>query len=1199
VAPDMEFTGVSASDYQICVGDTITLQASTVPTTAAFLPPSIRSDSLFLPDGTGGSVQTGIGFTQFEPGAVLTNISDLQGICVNMEHSWMRDIEIKIKCPNGTTVTLLNQVTVGGEVFMGIPNESDGGSGSGGAQNPPGTGYTYCWTPNATQGTMLEYANNTGVHDLPDNVDYESYQTLNNLIGCPLNGDWQIIVKDNWGSDNGWVFSWGIDFNPLLFPNLEVFTPAIVSEEWTQNSTFVTNNGHTATVSPQVPGTASYTYVAENEYGCTYDTTINVVVLPANDPQCFSCGQVQITNLTDTTICQGQSVVLSPQSSVGGSQSTFGNSSASAVPDNGFLTNNPLNAQVNVSGLPFTAIANGSIASVCINIDHNNVSDMDVYLISPCGQSLELSTDNGGSGDDYVNACFTPTATQPIAGLTSAATPFNGTYLPEGNFSTFNGCNPNGTWTLRVFDDANGISGTLLGFTIVFNTPSTATYTWSPATGLSCTDCPNPTANPSTSTTYLVTVSDANSCSGTADVAINVNTPQSAPIVTCSGSTVSSVTFSWLGTGNYEVSLNGGTSWIPANGINSHTVTGLTVGQSVTIEVRQTGGTAICPSPIGTGTCTASLCNLSGNLLSITHETCAGDNDGSITLSGTGGTQPYTYTLNTTTQSSGSFNNLPPAAYVAIVTDATGCVSTIANNINIVAATVLTASATSTSVSCFGSADATATVTPQGGTGVYTYLWSTTPVQTGISATGLTAATYTVTVTDANGCSTTTSTTISTPTQLGSSVTVTDATCTVGNDGSATVSATGGQIPYTYNWSNGQTGATVSGLSGGAYTVTVRDANGCTTTNLATINQPTSLNVTATAVDVACNSGTDGSISLTITGGNPPLTFNWSSGQSIQDITNLAAGSYTVTVTDGSGCRAVVSASVAEPTQLTLSTSSTPASCFGSLDGSASVMAQGGTGIYTYLWSSTPAQTGATAIGLAAANYTVTVTDANGCSMTGTSVVTQPTQMITSMTSTDVLCAGNSDGTATVSTIGGQQPYTYLWNYNAQTSATITNIPAGAYQVTVTDANGCKATHAASIAQPQPLLATMQATDITCAGASDGNISLTVSAGTAPYTFNWSNGETTQNIQNLNAGTYDVTITDNNGCIRIITNISLTEPTPLTVSSSSTPAACNGRCKWYRYGNCARRCNTLYLLVGCQRFQSDNFDGDEFTSKYV
>ncbi len=307
------------------------------------------------------------------------------------------------------------------------------------------------------------------------------------------------------------------------------------------------------------------------------------------------------------------------------------------------------------------------------------------------------------------------------------------------------------------------------------------------------------------------------------------------------------------------------------------------------------------------------------------------------------------------------------------------------------------------------------------------------------------------------------------------STTQLDATCNVCN-GTSTVTPNGGVPPYTYQWNTVpvQTNATATGLCAGTYIVSVLDATGCAsgtdTVNILTIG---GVGVASTMAPVLCFGGSTGSSTATPSGGQSPFTYSWSTNpiQTGQTATGLTAGTYTVLITDGAGCTDTSIIVVTQPPQLTAVTNVIGnALCNGSADGSASVTAAGGTGSFSYIWSTTPIQTTQTASGLAVGTYTVTVIDANNCNTTATVVITEPTPVLTSIFFDPANC-GQNDGQTTVTASGGTGPYAFLWSSTPpQSSATATGLSPGTYTATVTDANGCSVTIAVAVidtANPQ------------------------------------------------------------------------------------------------------------------------------------
>jgi hypothetical protein len=637
--------------------------------------------------------------------------------------------------------------------------------------------------------------------------------------------------------------------------------------------------------------------------------------------------------------------------------------------------------------------------------------------------------------------------------------------------------------------------------------------------------------------TYTVTVTDANGC--TAGAGITVSSP---PAVTV---TTTSTDASCNGTcdGSATATAGGGTapytySW--SSGGNSATETGLCAG-TYTVTVTDGNG------------CTANDVVVINEPSAVAGSTTATDEncglcDGSASVTASGGSAPYTYSWSSG-GSGTTETNLCAGAYTVTITDANGCTGSAIATVGSSGGPTLSTS--STDASCNGSCDGSATVTATGGTPPYTYSWSS--GGTGSTETGLCAGTYSVTVTDASGCAGVENVTVNEPSAISSGTTATNATC--GNcDGTTTVTASGGTPPYTYQWDAGtgnQTTATATNLCAGVYNVVITDANGCTSGDVATVGATGGPTVTATGSDASCNGVCDGIAFATVSGGTPPYSYSWSSGGTGATENGLCAGTYTVTVTDASGCTGDANVVINEPSAIIVTATSTDASCNGVCDGTATATAGGGSAPYTYSWSS--GGNAATETGLCAGTYTVTVTDANGCTMDELVTISEPPAMTASSSSTDATC-GNCDGTATITVSGGAAPYTYNWTPapgGGQGTATATGLCAGSYTVDVTDANGCLGSFIVTVSNVGGPAVVATTIDVTCNGLCDGSATVTATGGTPPYTYLWSSGGTGSTETNLCAGTYSVTITDDNGCASA-TNVTINEPSAMTLSASVT-----------------------------------------------
>ena len=396
------------------------------------------------------------------------------------------------------------------------------------------------------------------------------------------------------------------------------------------------------------------------------------------------------------------------------------------------------------------------------------------------------------------------------------------------------------------------------------------------------------------------------------------------------------------------------------------------------------------------------------------------------------------------------------------------------------------------------------------------------------------------------------------PCNLVASADGTPVSCHGGNNGTATATPTGNSDPVSYLWSNGATTQTISGLSAGTYTVTITETPTCTATASYTVTEPPVMDVTCSSTDVTTNGGSDGTASVTASGGTPPYTYLWNTGATTSSISGLVAGTYSVTVTDAKGCTAECSTTVNEPgCNLSASADGTPVSCNDGSDGTATATPTGNNGAVTYLWSN--GATTQSISGLSAGTYTVTITDAVNCTAIASYTVTEPPVMDVTCSSTDVTTNGGSDGTASVTASGGTPPYTYLWNTGATTSS-ISGLTAGTYTVTVTDAKGCTAECSTTVNEPAPCeLTDAGKTNETCndnntaANLSDDYITFSLNpTGTqlgTGYTVSVSGGFTISptsgtygsatafqlNAGSANGSVITVTITDNNDAACTIT----------------------------------------------------------------
>lgn len=384
--------------------------------------------------------------------------------------------------------------------------------------------------------------------------------------------------------------------------------------------------------------------------------------------------------------------------------------------------------------------------------------------------------------------------------------------------------------------------------------------------------------------------------------------------------------------------------------------------------------------------------------------------------------------------------------------------------------------------------------------------------------------------------------------------TVTNVTCNGSNNGSIVLTdPTEGTAPYSYVWSNGSTTKNISNLPPGNYTVSITDALGCPGESTFTVTEPTAIDIQGQAYDASCYGSSNGTIIVTVNGGTPDYTYHWSNGATTLSLINISSGNYSITVTDSKFCTSVQSYYVGQPSKLEISSNTSNVSCFGANDGIISVSAYGGTSAYTYQWDNNSTESQLTQLG--PGTYRVTVTDDHSCQATASFTLTEPSQLIGNVQTTDASSNNVADGTAEAIVNGATPPYTYLWS-DGESGNKIVNLPVGSYSVTVTDAHNCQLVMYFTIDAPDCILQMQTAkTDVSCYGASNGTAVAIVSDQNGPVSYLWSNGSTNQTITDLVPGTYSVSVNDN-----ICTKISVVEivsPAPLTIVPSLTNPSCD------------------------------------------
>ena len=862
-----------------------------------------------------------------------------------------------------------------------------------------------------------------------------------------------------------------------------------------------------------------YTFTMTNTQGATCSTT---VVVNSRNPE------VTVTAAKDTAICPGQCVDITAVAKVVKSPAktpTFSNNEFQPVAS-AFGSVTAIN--INVQGLNSTTVQPGLITSVCVDNltffgtnffppGQVGIEALELVLVCPDGTRIILvpsGVTTGTQTSGYANTCFVPAGGNNIA---SGTNPYTGNYNPNQPFSNLNGCTSNGLWSLevRMTSPAGFGFGTFFGWNITFNDPEIsypANFVWSPTTNMTGSNTLTPNVCPTSATTYTITASDTAECvNRTAQVNIgisptccNIQFTANATTSTCiqnNGSIVLDVT---TGSGNYN--------FIWSNGATTKDIFNLASG-SFTVTIIDL---------VQNCTKDSTIILLSPNRPQITLDNavnllCFEDLSGSINVTVSGGLPTYNYNWNTgiTTE---DISGLSEGIYSLTVTDAAGCADTL--DVTLIQPDFFGVEGVPTAILCNGDSTGEINLLAFGGTLPYSYSWSNGATTEDLNQ--LISGIYLVTVTDANGCSVNLNFELTQPDALDFETVIASADCGASNGGVEVINAVGGEAPYTFIWSNGNS-PNLENVSVGFYTVTLTDGNNCSITR--TVYVP-NLNAPEVVLDslanVTCNGGNNGYASVTVTAGVTPYVFEWTNSSSVDTFAeSLSAGSYEFQVTDAEGCITLSSIEITEPTALSISATSANTQCE-QTNGSIAVTITGGTTPYNYFWSN-----GATTddiSGLAADDYTLTVTDANGCELISQAFEinidgTLPKPNIT-VTGAVPFCEGGSVILTSDNTTGN------IWS-NGATTQSITVSNAGEYSLFISR-NGCESVYSDTVE--------VIVTPIPNAPVITANGPLTFCEGdnvvlTSNYTTGntWSNGATTQSITVTDEGSYTVSAIVN-GC---------------------------------------------------------------------
>ncbi|MBK7243367.1 MAG: T9SS type A sorting domain-containing protein [Saprospiraceae bacterium] len=963
-------------------------------------------------------------------------------------------------------------------------------------------------------GTSSTFTANASVGTAPFTYLWSTTATTQS-INVSTAGTYSVTVTDANGCTGTASRTLTVDPNPVVTITGGNKICAGTSSTFTANASVGTapftylwsTTATTQSINVSTAGTYSVTVTDAN--GCTGTASRTLTVDP----------NPVITITGDNKICAGTSSTFTANASVGTAPFTY------------LWSTTATTQSINVSAAGTYSVtvtdANGctGTASRTLTVDPNPVVTI-TGGNKICAGTSSTFTANASVGTAPFTYLWSTTATTQSINVSTA-----GTY--SVTVTDANGCTGTANRTLTV--DPNPVVTITGGNKICAGTSSTFTANPSvgtaPFTYLWSTTATTQSINVSTAGTYSVTVTDANGCTGTASRTLTVD-PN--PVVTITGGNKICAGTSSTFTANPSV----GTA--PFTYLWSTTATT----QSINVSTAGTYSVTVTDANGCTGTASRTLTVDPNPVVTITggNKICAGTSS-TFTANPSVGTAPFTY-LWSTTATTQSINVSTAGTYSVTVTDANGCTGTASRTLTVDPNPLVTI--TGDNKICAGTSS-TFTANPSVGTAPFTYLWSTTATTQSINVS--TAGTYSVTVTDANGCTGTASRTLTVDPNPVVTITGDNKICS-GTSSTFTANASVGTAPFTYLWSTTATTQSINVSTAGTYSVTVTDANGCTGTASRTLTVDPNPVVTITGGNKIC-AGTSSTFTANASVGTAPFTYLWSTTATTQSINVSTAGTYSVTVTDANGCTGTASRTLTVDPNPVVTITGDNKICSGT-SSTFTANASVGTAPFTYLWSTT-ATTQSINVSTAG-TYSVTVTDANGCTGTASRTLTVDPNPVVTITGDNKICAGTSS-TFTANASLGTAPFTYLWSTTATTQS-INVSTAGTYSVTVTDANGCTGTASRTLTvDPNPVV-TITGDNKICAGTSS-TFTANASVGTAPFTYLWSTTATTQSINVSTAGTYSVTVTDANGCTGTASRTLTVDPNPV-VTITGGNKICSG-----------------------------------------
>lgn len=882
---------------------------------------------------------------------------------------------------------------------------------------------------------------------------------------------------------------------------------------------------------------------------CNLDT---VSIRISESPLNFN--DVEIPN--DTVICQKEIVNLMTSLPP---EFILPEAPAFSSTFNTIVTNElePNNFPINVTGVVPDYLAQGVIKSVCIDtIEHKFLNDIDLYLLTPGGQFLELSTDNGkkpfNDGEDayMINTCFTPFGVVEIENGSSLSGPiitdnptYTGDFQPEGFWGDLYGPDfpSNGVYELVYIDDETGAFGRITGWSICFNPTYFLTYEWSSdVDGEICTNCNDFEIEVEQNSTYYLEVTDSYGCTYVDSFSVTVNDLlPGVSNLSCDSVSRDYISFIWDAeptADSYEIYIPGIIDpAIDIGLLTSWAVSGLESLTDYPIFIRTIGG--ICGGETATITCSTINCDVDDLVVeSFDTISCFGLSDGLMDFDITGTFPPFSYEFRGIQSATGSFTNVSAGIDTLFITDNSGCISKY--EINVPQPNILNNDiADIDPISCNNEIDGEARAIGFGGTAPYSYEWSSGELTD--QAIMLAEGWNKVTITDANNCQKIDSLFFDNPPALQiQNNLVQDVICAGDSSGIAIVNPVGGTAPYQYLWGDvlNQKTKQANSLFAGTYNVTITDDAGCTIIEPVIVNSNDSIITSISATDTKCFNTSDGTAFVDVVGGSGNISFSWDNGETTNPAVLLSPGKHFVVVSDEDDCSVIDSVIINSPAEIEIDILATDPLCFNSADGSISWTFNGGTGVInSFDENFDPINSPLT--NLVSGTYFINGVDDENCILDTFVVLENPIEISISFDTTGESCFNSNDAAIDIMVENGTEPYSFEWSGPGlfeSFNEDINNVNSGKYFITVTDVLGCEKVDSIELIEPEEIVIQADVFNIACKNESEGIIQITVTGGVEPFSFSWlgPNGFTSdeEDLIDVIAGSYTLIFEDAAGC---------------------------------------------------------------------